>query len=438
MNVILEGLDAAGKTTLAEKLRDKYGMSIIHSTTKTRNDLSYHIDHLDYQNNVVFDRFHFGEYVYPIIYGRPAKVAEDEFDIINRRIIDNNDMFIVFVTSDMSIINERLIARGEEDYLPEMDAQNTHFTEFANKFKNTYNYKNFYIIDIAEENAYDKLDKWIEEHFGKTTPNIVYKKLANDLLDYGKPIDSSNPRGATKELVNYEFVVDDITGNECITLTTGGTNLTYVAAELLWYWSARNDLAFINKFSGFWSKVTDDGITANSAYGYILQKKHGFNQIEKIIELLKHDPKSRRAVLNINVPNDKVIETHDEMCTICLNYQIRDGKLFSTNVMRSNDFNFGLRNDIAFFIYLQKYIADRLGVGYGSYTHYAFSMHMYNKDINFAKKVAYGTMESLPERIDIKKLIENKDKLIDWIDNSFTSKEDFGNMLRDMGIIVKA
>ena len=62
--------------------------------------------------------------------------------------------------------------------------------------------------------------------------------------------------------------------------------------------------------------------------------------------------------------------------------------------MRSNDFNFGLRNDIAYFIYLQKYIADRLGVGYGKYTHYAFSMHMYDRDFKFCKKVAYGDMQS--------------------------------------------
>lgn len=434
MNVILEGPDAVGKTTLAEKLRNKYKMSIHHSTTKTRNDLGYHLDLLDYRENTVFDRFHVGEFVYPKVYNREPKLNDNDFEIINKRIIDNNDMFIIFITSDMSIINERLIARGENDYLVEMDAQNTLFTEFANRFKK-YNYKNFYIIDIAEPNAYDKLDNWINKHFGKTTPNIIYKKLANDLLDYGHPIDSANPRGATKEICNYSFVIDDISGNEGITLKTGGTNLTYVAAEVLWYWSARNDLAFISKFSSFWNKVTDDGITANSAYGYILQEKHGFNQIEKIIELLTKDPNSRRAILNINVPNEKVIETHDEMCTICLNYQLRDGKLHSTCVMRSNDFNFGLRNDIFYFLYLQKYIADRLGVEYGSYTHIAFSMHMYSRDIEFAKKIAYGTMETMSSRLDVRKLIEHKDELINWIDTKFTTKEDFTNKLIKLGII---
>ena len=434
MNVILEGLDAAGKTTLAEKIRDKWGFSILHSTASTRNDLPYHLDLLDYRSNTVFDRFHVGEYVYPKVYDRKAKMNYKELEEVERRIIDNNDIFIIFITSKMQIINERLIARGEENYLAEMDEQNKWFRKYVKRFEK-YNYKNFYVIDVAKKGCYDKLDEWLAAHINKVTPNIAYRKLANDLLDYGHPIPSQNPRGTTKELTDYSFTIDDIEGNECITLKTGGTNLTYVAAELLWYWSSRNDLDFITKFSKFWNKVTDDGKTANSAYGYILQEKHGFNQIETIIDLLKHDPFSRRAVLNINVPNPNVKTTHDEMCTICLNYQIRDNVLDCNCVMRSNDFNFGLRNDIAYFIFLQKYIADQLGVGYGSYTHYAFSMHMYDADFKFTKNVAYGTMETLPERLDIRKLIDNREDLIDWVDKKFTSKDDFTNLLKEKGII---
>lgn len=439
MNVILEGPEAVGKTTLAEKLRDKFNMTIVHSTSSTRNDLGYHLDLLDYRKNTVFDRFHVGETVYPIVYKRDPKIKDDEFKIIEKRIMDNNDIFIIFYTSDLSIVNERLIERGEDKFIPLMELQNSLFKDYAEKFQKTYTYKNFYVIDIAKPTAYDELDAWIDEHYGKTTPNIVYRQLANDLLDKSHPMDSANPRGATKEICNYMFTIDDITGNECVTLKSGGTNLTYVAAELLWYWSARNDLEYITKFSKFWEKVSDDHKTANSAYGYILQKKHGFNQIEKMIELLKKDPTSRRAVMNINVPNEKVIETKDEMCTICLNYQIRDGKLHSTCVMRSNDYNFGLRNDLPFFLYLQKYIADRLFVGYGSYTHIAFSMHMYNKDFEFTKKVAYNSLESSNQRLDISRLINNKDQIIKWIDSHELKEDDekkeFEQLLKKKKII---
>ena len=58
-NIILEGIDAAGKTTLAKKLQNKYNKKIINSTSKTRNDVGYHLDLLDYQENTVFDRFNF-------------------------------------------------------------------------------------------------------------------------------------------------------------------------------------------------------------------------------------------------------------------------------------------------------------------------------------------------------------------------------------------
>ena len=74
-------------------------------------------------------------------------------------------------------------------------------------------------------------------------------------------------------------------------------------------------------------------------------------------------------------------------------------------------------------------------MGYGKYTHHAFSMHMYNKDFKFTKDIAYGTMETSRERLDVAKLIANKDKLVKWIDTKFTSKEDFTEMLKKMKII---
>ena len=98
--------------------RDKYNMKIINSTSKTRNTFEYHLDLLDYQQNTVFDRFHFGEMIYPHIYNREGKLTDEDFDYLNQRIIDNNDLLIVFTCSDMNIINERLKARGEEEFIP--------------------------------------------------------------------------------------------------------------------------------------------------------------------------------------------------------------------------------------------------------------------------------------------------------------------------------
>lgn len=434
MNIVLEGIEAAGKTTLAEKLMRKYGMSIMHSTSKTRNDFTYHLDLLNFRENTVFDRFHIGEMIYPIIYNRPGKLTEEEWNKINKQIIDNNDLFIVFVCSNMSIIEQRLVERGEEDQIPLLAQQNDLFTMRANLIKEQYNYKNFYIIDIAEENSYDRLDAWIDTHWGKKNINTVYREVARDLIEKGHVMETKNLRGNTKELCNYELIITDL-DSEYVSLKSGGTNLTYLAAELLWYWSARNDVAFIDKFAKLWAKVSDDGIHANSAYGFILQKKHGFNQIEKMIELLKFDPYSRRAIININIPNENVIETKDEPCTICLNYQIREGKLHATTVMRSNDFRFGALNDLGFFISLQKYIAKRLNVPVGTYHHYCMSLHFYDRDFEFFKAVAYGTLETSGEKLNIELLLNHKEELVTWVDTEFTSKQDFKQKLIDLGII---
>lgn len=432
-NIIVSGMDRVGKSYLCEKLVKKYGLNVIHSTASTSNTYEYHINLLDFHENTFFDRFSTGEVIFPYMYGREPKITLEEFDKITERIIDNNDLYIIMYSSDPEIIKKRLEERGENTAW-EIDEQCHRYKEVAKYVKDKFNYKNFYECDIAEEGAYDRLDKWIDEHFGKITTNIAYKKLANDLLDKGHTMETKNVRGNTKELCNYMLTIDDL-DCEYISLKTGKTNLTYLAAELLWYWSARNDVEFIGKFAKLWKALSDDGVTNNSAYGYILQKKHGFNQIEKVIELLKYDPYSRRAVININVPNEKVIETKDEPCTVCLDYQIRNGKLHCTCVMRSNDMNFGLRNDLGFFISLQKYIAKRLGVPVGTYTHFAMSIHFYDRDFQYVKNIAYSTLETSSERLNIELLLDNKSLLVDWIDNKFTSKEDFTNLLKSMNII---
>lgn len=434
MNIIVSGMDAVGKSFLCDKLVKKYNLDVIHSTAKTSNTLEYHLNLLDYHDNTFFDRFHTGELIFPFIYGREPKITQSEFDLITRRIIENNDMYIIMYSSDPQLIRDRLAERGE-DTAWEIDEQTKRYEEVANYVLDKFGwYKNIYICDVALPYAYDKLDQWIEEHFGKKTVNVAYRKLCRDLYEKGHVMETRNIRGGTKELCNYMFTIDDL-DSEYVTLLNGKTNLTYLAAELLWYWSSRNDTAFISKFGSMWKKLSDDGVTNNSAYGYILQEKHGFNQIEKIIELLTVDPYSRRAVMNINVPNEKVIETKDEPCTVCLDYQIRNGELHCTCVMRSNDVNFGLRNDLGFFIYLQKYIARRLNIPVGTYTHFAMSIHFYDRDTKFIKDIAYGTMETEGEILDIDSLISNKDMLIDWIDNSFTNKDDFKELLRKNNII---
>lgn len=227
--------------------------------------------------------------------------------------------------------------------------------------------------------------------------NEIYLGLCGELV-------KAPTVGNTKELNNYRFELKDITKS---IITVRNISKKYLLAELLWYLNERNDVGFIGQFASLWNRITDDGETSNSAYGYILGKKYGFSQIEQIIELLKKDPNTRRAVLNISDPSINRIETKDMQCTVCLQFLLRNGKLSCTTYMRSNDVWFGLPYDVVYFTFLQRYIAGRIGARYGSYTHFVGSMHMYLRDEDNIRKMLENPTED-NFSIDYGKLIESK------------------------------
>lgn len=230
----------------------------------------------------------------------------------------------------------------------------------------------------------------------------IYQHICRDIMIYGKEVKG------TKELNNYSFELTNLDNN---VINVREISKAYLCAELTWYMLARNDVAFINPFAGMWGRISDDGVTSYSAYGDIVFKRHGFDQVDKIIELLATDKDSRRAVINFNVPNPNVIETKDEICTIALQFYIRDGKLNCTGIMRSNDIWYGLPYDVVFFTELQKYIAHRLNVEVGTYVHDVVSLHCYERNYEDMPKVVAATIK---EKISINiELLDRYKRLIE-------------------------
>lgn len=237
---------------------------------------------------------------------------------------------------------------------------------------------------------------------GRISTNIdnIYLAMCKDLLKAPKV-------GNTRELNNVKLVLKDITKN---VVSVRGLSPSYLFGELLWYFNGDRSLDFISNFSKFWNNISDNGQTCNSAYGYLMQYRHDFNQIEKVIEILEDDPLSRRAKINLNVPNRYVKETKDEPCTMSIHFMLRKNKLDCTVIMRSNDMWFGFPYDVAFFTELQKYIADRLGVEYGWYTHFAVSLHMYDRDEEKIAEIVKNPI-SKPIEFDREKFFENYRKI---------------------------
>lgn len=239
----------------------------------------------------------------------------------------------------------------------------------------------------------------------------AWSVISTDVLEKGDKV------GNTHELRNVKFVIKNINNN--ILNIRKNFSLHYYLGEMIWYGVGSNSTEFISKFGKVWEYLSDDGITNNSAYGYILQNKHGFNQIDKMVELLRKDPDSRRAVININVPNKNVIETKDEMCTIALQFFVRDGKLEMTTMMRSNDLWTGTPYDIFYFTELQKMIAKKLKLQYGTYTHFVTSIHVYDRNIDdiYDSLTNYRTGNHDFHKIDGQKLFEKSFDIFQQLKN---------------------
>lgn len=169
----------------------------------------------------------------------------------------------------------------------------------------------------------------------------------------------------------------------------------YIFGELMWYLSGRDDVAFINKYSKMWARLSDDGVHNNSAYGkYIFNELpvagYGINntnlsplqfksQWEFVKEILKRDPFSRQAVIHIKPI--QMYDTKDTVCTYFLQFFIRENKLDMIACMRSNDIMFGTTYDVFMFTFLQELMASELGLEVGTYKHFACNFHFYKKDM---------------------------------------------------------
>lgn len=104
------------------------------------------------------------------------------------------------------------------------------------------------------------------------------------------------------------------------------------------------------------------------------------NQIPWIIDELKRNPDSRRAVVSIRSEED--MHTGSPACLQNIHYLIRDGKLHCKVLFRSNDATKAAYMNAFALIMLQKRITEAVGAGMGTYTHRANSFHVYERDYN--------------------------------------------------------
>jgi len=221
----------------------------------------------------------------------------------------------------------------------------------------------------------------------------LYKYSLMDLIQ--NPEYETRPRElSVKENTNVALVLENPLS--CLYKNpVRSSQKKYVAAEMLWYFMGRNDVAFIKKYAKFWESIQNEDGTANSSYGNLLftqLNEHGFSQYQWALMSLQKDKDSRQAIMHFNLPSHQYITNKDFVCTMYGIFQIRNNRLNFTVSMRSNDVVWGLPTDVAFFTVLQNHLCKQLRSTYpdlrlGTYTHIANSFHIYEHHFDLINRM---------------------------------------------------
>lgn len=215
--------------------------------------------------------------------------------------------------------------------------------------------------------------------------NEVFRAIINDIEVLGE---TSQPR----EMKVNELTIDQRVFDPTQTIANFNSrkfNWKYFAGELAWYLNKDRDVDYIGQFSGFWSTLTNPGSNEiNSNYGSLLFG----DQLKWVVDSLKADKNTRQAIAFLNQPKFQFKGNKDFVCTMYLNFFIRDNKLNMKVQMRSNDVFYGLTFDAPFFSFIQQHVRLWLLETYpelelGNYYHCADNIHFYERHFELADKI---------------------------------------------------
>lgn len=218
-------------------------------------------------------------------------------------------------------------------------------------------------------------------YFHADTLDDLMRLVFASIFSQGQPIKPS--KGVATELTGVFLELRNPRARLSRTETRGKSFSPL--AELCWYLAKTNKLDFISYYMPAYRRYADGDIIFGG-YGPRLFNWKGLNQIENVTNILKKNPDSRKAVIQLFDAQD-ITEIHNDIpCTCTLQFMPRGGKLHLLVNMRSNDAYLGLPHDVFSFTMLQEIVARTLSVEVGIYKQAIGSLHLYKRDEKAAKR----------------------------------------------------
>lgn len=173
-------------------------------------------------------------------------------------------------------------------------------------------------------------------------------------------------------------------------MTLRKTGFSNAVDEILWIWQKKsNNIHDLN--SHIWDAWADKTGSIGKAYGYQLGVKHQyregeFDQVDRILYDLKHNPGSRRILSNLYVHAD-LSEMNLYPCAYSMTYNVSDGRLNGLLNQRSADMLTANNWNVVQYAVLLHMFAQVSGFEPGELVHVITDAHIYDRHIPIVEEI---------------------------------------------------
>lgn len=167
-------------------------------------------------------------------------------------------------------------------------------------------------------------------------------------------------------------------------------NFKALSDELLWIWQRKsNNVHDLN--SHIWDQWADENGSIGKAYGYQLGLKHqypegDFDQVDRVLYNLKHNPASRRIMTNIFNFED-LHEMALYPCAYSMTFNVSGHTLNAILNQRSNDMLVANSWNVSQYALLVHLFAQVSGLQVGELVHVIADAHIYDRHIPLVKEL---------------------------------------------------
>ena len=172
--------------------------------------------------------------------------------------------------------------------------------------------------------------------------------------------------------------------------------------ELLWIWQKKsNNIHELN--SHIWDSWADETGSIGKAYGYQLGVKHKykegeFDQVDRVLYDLKHNPASRRIMTNIYNFQD-LNEMNLYPCAYSMTFNVSGDTLNGILNQRSNDMLTANNWNVVQYAILLIMLAQVSGLKAGELVHVIADAHIYDRHIPLVEEILQNPRHKAPKLI---------------------------------------